>query len=129
MKTSQDLFKQLDEAEALFSKGSIKIAQKKVREVISKSKELDKVPNKLRHKLNFAIGQSRYFDDVSSFATNPKREELIKEISTIIESPLDSLKNWTKCQTNSGINLILQLVNQDILMICRLLQLIQKEKN
>ena len=93
MKTSQDLFKQLDEAEALFSKGSIKIAQKKVREVISKSKELDKVPNKLRHKLNFAIGQSRYFDDVSSFATNPKREELIKEISTIIERPLDSPKN------------------------------------
>lgn len=92
MKTSQDLFKQLDEAEALFSKGSIKIAQKKVREVISKSKELDKVPNKLRHKLNFAIGQSRYFDDVSSFATNPKREELIKEISTIIERPLDSPK-------------------------------------
>ena len=92
MKTSQDLFKQLDEAEALFSKGSIKIAQKKVREVISKSKELDKVPNKLRHKLNFAIGQSRYFDDVSSFATNPKREELIKEISTIIESPLDNPK-------------------------------------
>ena len=92
MKTSQDLFKQLDEVEALFSKGSIKIAQKKVREVISKSKELDKVPNKLRHKLNFAIGQSRYFDDVSSFATNPKREELIKEISTIIESPLESPK-------------------------------------
>jgi len=92
VKTSQDLFKQLDEVEALFSKGSIKIAQKKVREVISKSKELDKVPNKLRHKLNFAIGQSRYFDDVSSFATNPKREELIKEISTIIESPLDSPK-------------------------------------
>ena len=92
MKTSQDLFKQLDEVEALFSKGSIKIAQKKVREVILRSKELDKVPNKLRHKLNFAIGQSRYFDDVSSFATNPKREELIKEISTIIERPLDSPK-------------------------------------
>ncbi len=92
MKTSQDLFKQLDEAESLFSKGSIKVAQKKVREVIIKSKELDKVPNKLRHKLNFAIGQSRYFDDMSSFATNPKREELIKEISTIIESPLESPK-------------------------------------
>ena len=92
MKTSQDLFKQLDEVEALFSKGSIKIAQKKVREVIIRSKELDKVPNELRHKLNFAIGQSRYFDDVSSFATNPKREELIKEISTIIEKPLDSPK-------------------------------------
>ena len=92
MKTSQDLFKQLDEVEALFSKGSIKTAQKKVREVITKSKELDKVPNKLRHKLNFAIGQSRYFDDMSSFATNPKREELIKEITTIIESPLESPK-------------------------------------
>ena len=92
MKTSQDLFKQLDEAESLFSKGSIKVAQKKVREVISKSKELDKIPNKLRHKINFAIGQSRYFDDISSFATNPKREELIKEITTIIQSPLESPK-------------------------------------
>ena len=92
MKTSQDLFKELDEVESLFTKGSIKVAQKKVREVITKSKELDKVPNKLRHKLNFAIGQSRYFDDMSSFATNPKREELIKEISTIIESPLDNPK-------------------------------------
>jgi len=92
VKTSQDLFKQLDEAEALFSNGAIKNAQKKVREVISKSKELDKVPNKLRHKLNFAIGQSRYFDDMSSFATNPKREELINEISKIIETPLESPK-------------------------------------
>jgi hypothetical protein len=92
VKTSKYLFKQLEEAEALFSKGSIKVAQKKIREVIIKSKELDKIPNKLRHKLNFAIGQSRYFDDMSSFATNPKREELIKEISSIIESPLDSPK-------------------------------------
>ena len=92
MKTSQDLFKQLDEVEALFSKGSIKTAQKKVREVISKSKKLEKVPNKLRHKLNFAIGQSRYFDDMSSFAANPKREELLKEISTMIDKPLDSPK-------------------------------------
>jgi len=92
VKTSQDLFKQLDEVGALFSKGSIKIAQKKVREVISKSKELQKVPNKLRHKLNFAIGQSRYFDDMSSFATTPKREELIKEITKIVENSLESPK-------------------------------------
>ena len=92
MKTSQDLFKELDEVESLFTKGSIKVAQKKVREVITKSKELEKIPNKLRHKINFAIGQSRYFDDMSSFATNPKREELIKEITTIIESPLESPK-------------------------------------
>ena len=77
METSQDLFKQLDEAEALFSKGSIKNAQKKVRDVMSKTKGIGKIPNKLRHKLNFAIGQSRYFDEMSSFAANPKREEFI----------------------------------------------------
>jgi hypothetical protein len=92
VETSQDLFKQLEEAEKLFSDGSIKIAQKKVRDVISKTKTFNKVPNKLRHKLNFAIGQSRYFDEMSSFATNPKRDELIKEISNIIDSPLKELK-------------------------------------
>ena len=92
METSQDLFKQLEEAEKLFSDGSIKIAQKKVRDVISKTKTFNKVPNKLRHKLNFAIGQSRYFDEMSSFATNPKRDELIKEISNIIDNPLKELK-------------------------------------
>ena len=92
METSQDLFKQLEEAEKLFSDGSIKIAQKKVREVITKTKTFNKVPNKLRHKLNFAIGQSRYFDEMSSFATNPKRDELIKEISNIIDNPLKELK-------------------------------------
>ena len=92
METSQDLFKQLEEAEKLFSDGSIKIAQKKVRDVISKTKTFNKVPNKLRHKLNFAIGQSRYFDEMSSFATNPKRNELIKEISNIIDNPLKELK-------------------------------------
>ena len=92
METSQDLFKQLDEAEALFSKGSIKSAQKKVRDVMSKTKGIGKIPNKLRHKLNFAIGQSRYFDEMSSFATNPKREELITEINKVIKDPLDSPK-------------------------------------
>ena len=92
METSQDLFKQLEEAEKLFSNGSIKNAQKRVRDVISKTKTIGKVPNKLRHKLNFAIGQSRYFDEMSSFATNPKREELISEINKIISSPLSEPK-------------------------------------
>ena len=92
MKTSQDLFKQLDEAEALFNKGSIKNAQKKVRDVMSLTKGLGKIPNKLRHKLNFAISQSRYFDEMSSFAANPKREEFINEIKKIIDKPLDSPK-------------------------------------
>ena len=73
METSQDLFKQLDEAEALFTKGSIKSAQKKVRDVMSKTKNIGKIPNKLRHKLNFAIGQSRYFDEMSSFARSEER--------------------------------------------------------
>ena len=64
MDTSQDLFKQLDEAEALFSKGSITNAQKKVRDVMSKTKAIGNIAKKLRHKSNFTIGQSRYFDEV-----------------------------------------------------------------
>ena len=92
METSQDLFKQLEEAEKLFSNGSIKNAQKLVREVISKTKTFKKVPNALKHKLNFAIGQSRYFDEMSSFATNPKREELISEITKIVATPLEEPK-------------------------------------
>ncbi len=92
MKTSQDLFKQLDEAEALFNKGSIKNAQKKVRDVMSLTKGLGKIPNKLRHKLNFAISQSRYFDEMSSFAANPKREEFINEIKKSLTSHLIAQK-------------------------------------
>ena len=92
METSQDLFKQLEKAEKLFSDGSIKNAQKIVRDVISKTKTFKKVPNALKHKLNFAIGQSRYFDEMSSFATNPKREELITEITDIITNPLEDPK-------------------------------------
>jgi len=92
VETSQDLFKQLEEAEKLFSNGSIKNAQKLVRDVISKTKTFKKVPNALKHKLNFAIGQSRYFDEMSSFATNPKREELISEITKIVATPLEEPK-------------------------------------
>jgi len=92
VETSQDLFKQLEEAEKLFSNGSIKSAQKLVRDVMSKTKSFKKVPNALKHKLNFAIGQSRYFDEMSSFATNPKREELISEITSIISNPIDDPK-------------------------------------
>jgi soluble cytochrome b562 len=44
VETSQDLFKQLEEAEKLFSNGSIKNAQKLVRDVISKTKTFKKVP-------------------------------------------------------------------------------------
>ena len=88
METSKDLFKELEIAEKLFLDGSIKNAQKKVRYVFNKSKNFKKIPNKLRHKLNAAINKSRYFDDISSFATNPKRDELISMVNKLIEQPL-----------------------------------------
>ena len=92
METSQDLFKELETAEKLFSNGSIKSAQKIVRNVLKESKNYKKVPNKLRHKINAALSRSRYFDEISSFATNPKREELISSIDNLIKNPLDNPK-------------------------------------
>ena len=92
METSQDLFKELETAEKLFSDGSIKSAQKIVRNVLKESKNYKKVPNKLRHKINAALSRSRYFDEISSFATNPKREELISSIDKLIKNPLDNPK-------------------------------------
>ena len=92
METNKDLFKELDKAEKLFNEGSIKNAQKLVRSVLNESKKLKKVPNKLRHKLNFSLAQSRYFDDVSAFAANPKRNELINEIKIIAKTPHEKPK-------------------------------------
>lgn len=92
METSQHLFKELETAEKLFSDGSIKNAQKKVRNVLKESRTLANIPKKLKHKLNSALNQSRYFDDISSFATNPKRDNLILKIKELIASPLDNPK-------------------------------------
>ena len=92
METSQHLFKELEEAEKLFSDGAIKNAQKKVRNVLKQSRALSKIPNKLRHKINAATSKSRYFDEISSFAANPKRDSLIDEINTLINNPLDNPK-------------------------------------
>mgnify|MGYP003850169963 CR=1 FL=1 len=36
--------------------------------------------------------QSRYFNDISSFATNPKRNEIIKDIETLISKPHNNPK-------------------------------------
>ena len=36
--------------------------------------------------------QSKYFNDISSFATNPKRNELIKKIEALISNPYDKPK-------------------------------------
>ena len=93
METKQDLFKQLETIENLFSEGLIKKAQKNLRDTLSILKNEKKVPNKLRHKVNFVVAQSRYFDDMSSFAANPKREALIKEISALVELNLENPKS------------------------------------
>ena len=87
METNQHLFKELEAAERLFSDGSIKNAQKRLRNVLKESKALDKIPNKLRHKINAAISKSRYFDEISSFATNPKRNDLINKLDDLIKNP------------------------------------------
>ena len=112
METKQDLFKQLETIENLFSEGLIKKAQKNLRDTLSILKNEKKVPNKLRHKVNFVVAQSRYFDDISSFAANPKREALIKEISALVESNHknpksqanaihDIQKKWQQLDTSS----------------------------
>jgi len=92
VETSKNLFKELENAEKLFSDGSIKNAQKIVRNAIKDSKSLTKIPNKLRHKLNAAINKSKYFDEISSFATNPKRDELITKINKLISNPIKNPK-------------------------------------
>ena len=92
METSQHLFKELENAEKLFSDGSIKNAQKIVRNVIKQSKSLTKIPNKLRHKINFVLNESKYFDEMSSFATNPKRDNLINEVNKLVSNPIKEPK-------------------------------------
>ena len=92
METTKDLFNFLDQAEKYFEDGSIKKAQKIVRDVNNQIKSIDKIPNKLRHKFNSALAQSRYYDDVSSFAANPKRNELIDAIRDLVNNPSESPK-------------------------------------
>ena len=87
METHKILFESLDKAEKHFEAGEIRLAQKLVNEVSRTMKAEGKVSNKLRHRFNFMSAQSRYFNDISSFATNPKRNEIIKEIEALIEKP------------------------------------------
>tara|TARA_B100000475_G_scaffold98665_1_gene71754 strand:+ start:4081 stop:5502 length:1422 start_codon:yes stop_codon:yes gene_type:complete len=100
VETSKDLFKDLEIAEKLFLDGSIKNAQKKVRDVYNKTKKIKKIPNKLRHKLNAAINQSKYFDEISSFATNPKRDELITNVKNLIDKPLSDPRKHARAIHN-----------------------------
>ncbi|MDB2339298.1 DUF349 domain-containing protein [Gammaproteobacteria bacterium] len=92
METHKILFESLDKAEKHFEAGEIRLAQKLVNEVSRSMKSEGKVSNKLRHRFNFMSAQSRYFNDISSFATNPKRNEIIKEIEALIAKPHENPK-------------------------------------
>jgi soluble cytochrome b562 len=86
------LFESLDKAEKHFEAGEIRLAQKLVNEVSRSMKAEGKVSNKLRHRFNFMSAQSRYFNDISSFATNPKRNEIIVEVEALIAQPHENPK-------------------------------------
>ena len=92
METHKILFESLEKAEQHFEAGEIRNGQKIVNEVSRSIRAEGKVSNKLRHRFNFMSAQSRYFNDISSFATNPKRNEIIKEIEALIAAPLDNPK-------------------------------------
>jgi hypothetical protein len=92
VETHKILFESLDKAEKHFEAGEIRLAQKLVNEVSRSMKAEGKVSNKLRHRFNFMSAQSRYFNDISSFATNPKRNEIIKQIEGLIANPHESPK-------------------------------------
>ena len=92
METHKILFESLDKAEKHFEAGEIRIAQKLVNEVSRSMKTQGRVSNKLRHRFNFMSAQSRYFNDISSFATNPKRNEIIKDIESLIANPHENPK-------------------------------------
>ena len=92
METHKILFESLDKAEKHFEAGEIRLAQKLVNEVSRSMKSKGSVSNKLRHRFNFMSAQSRYFNDISSFATNPKRNEIIQEIEALIAKPHENPK-------------------------------------
>ena len=92
METHKILFESLDKAEKHFEAGEIRLAQKIVNEVSRTIKAEGKVSNKLRHRFNFMSAQSRYFNDISSFATNPKRNEIIQDIESLIANPHENPK-------------------------------------
>ena len=92
METHKILFESLDKAEKHFEAGEIRLAQKLVNEVSRSMKSEGKISNKLRHRFNFMSAQSRYFNDISSFATNPKRNEIIQEIEALIANPHENPK-------------------------------------
>lgn len=92
MENTSEIFKLIESADNLFQQGSIKEGQKLTRDINFQLKQFQSIPRKLLHKVNFIRAQSRYFDDISSFAANPKREKLIKEASKFIENTPKDIK-------------------------------------
>ena len=92
MENTSEIFKLIESADNLFRQGSIKEGQKLTRDINFQLKQFQSIPRKLLHKVNFIRAQSRYFDDISSFAANPKREKLIKEASKFVENTPKDIK-------------------------------------
>ena len=79
MESYKEILKSIEQAELHFEEGAIREGQKLVSRIRHSYNNIEKIPNKLRHKFNFILAQSKYFDDISSYAANPKREELLEE--------------------------------------------------
>ena len=90
MERTDQIIELISKANQSFDSGVIRDGQKLTREALKLVKIQRKIPNKLKHKLNATVALSRYFDDISSFATNPKRDELINIIKEIADNPLEN---------------------------------------
>ena len=88
MERTDQIIELISKANQSFDSGVIRDGQKLTREALKLVKIQGKIPNKLKHKLNATVALSRYFDDISSFATNPKRDELVNKIREIADNPL-----------------------------------------
>lgn len=89
MESYKEILKSIEQAELHFEEGAIREGQKLVSRIRHSFNNLEKIPNKLRHKFNFIHAQSKYYDDVSSYAANPKREELIEEAKDLVVNKSD----------------------------------------
>ena len=88
MERTDQIIELISKANQSFDSGVIRDGQKLTREALKLVKIQGKIPNKIKHKLNATVALSRYFDDISSFATNPKRDELVNKIKKIADNPI-----------------------------------------
>ena len=88
MERTDQIIELISKANQSFDSGTIRDGQKLTREALKLVKIQGRIPNKLKHKLNATVALSRYFDDISSFVTNPKRDELVSKIKKIADNPL-----------------------------------------